>query len=431
MGNDSPMQQETDALPSAGAGASAPLPMMAIPPPLPTEDADAAIESRWSDLTTLYAEYDAAAGPGQTAPEPARPELTEVAAGAPGSPAPVALPQDAPGLDDLVRFRDGRDEPARRPRAMAGRRLSWLGLLAMAAGVAACVLTEWPVRRASPTLVGAVAGAAALLALVVSVVRGRTGSGIPVMALFLSLAAVAVDRYHESPKSPGTTGAWVKQQIDRVGPALKGNAPAVVTPAPAAAPAKPPGPIVAPAPPQPSTATPSNGSKLFTDPAAPDAPDGGFDVTFGSTDPPANAKPPAAAKGKPAAAAPEPTAIPVAPGQSDEYKAARLARQRAEEKLRNAEALFLERFERSPACQAAQAEVDAAAERVERLKKQFDPFAPELVQAARRRIEAQEKLSHLREDAMADDPKVTAARNDLDAAEARLRAALPPTAGKR
>src|SRR5689334_22148309 len=108
MGNDSPTQQEADALPSAGAGVSPPLPAMAVapplpppppadvpdaeptatsessqstavPPPPPTEDADAAIESRWSDLTTLYAEYDAAAGPGQTAPEPARPELTEVA----------------------------------------------------------------------------------------------------------------------------------------------------------------------------------------------------------------------------------------------------------------------------------------------------------------------------------------------------------------
>src|SRR4051812_46309730 len=236
MGNDSPTQQEIEAPPGAAAGGPPPLPTVSLsprlpplepqvtpalgsshssatPPPLPGDDADDGIESRWSDLTTLYAEYDAAAGPAPRDPGAGRAELVDPAAGAPGSPAPVVLPHDVRGIDDLVRFRDGRDEPVRRVRAPV-RRISWLGLAAMLAGIAACVFTQWPVGRASPTLVGSVAGAAAALALLVSIARGRTGSGVPGMALLLCLAAGAGGPYHVSPQSPGTAGGR-GQQPDR------------------------------------------------------------------------------------------------------------------------------------------------------------------------------------------------------------------------
>jgi hypothetical protein len=57
------------------------------------------------------------------------------------------------------------------------------------------------------------------------------------------------------------------------------------------------------------------------------------------------------------------------------------------------------------------------------MKRIYDPYAPALVAAASKRIEAQERLAKAAQESMASDPAVAAARRDLAAVDARLRAA--------
>jgi hypothetical protein len=333
---------------------------------------------------------------------------------------------------------------------------SRLGLLALFAGVAACVLCRPsmlpPSLRldpATPALSGMIL---AFLALAGILIGSRAKSGLPLLAMLACLTAIGISGYQSGVRDVGSTRDWANAHVQRYSTLLN-QLKNRITPATGPNPANPahPGPVwVSPPPAGPGvigqTGTPANPGPAAT-PVNPDAGVGSdniFGIGSGSAGsspgvtgaPPLPAPPVVGTAGPGAASGPSPLipapggSVPVPgvrPGtpMSPRVVSAQAALRTAQEKVRVAEGVFRNSFVRTnnPEYLAARAEVDAADKLVEDAKRRSDGFGQPVIDATEQRKKAQEKAARIMNDAMARDPAVAASRRDLAAAEDSLRQA--------
>jgi len=335
---------------------------------------------------------------------------------------------------------------------------SRLGLLAMFAGIGACVLCRpsmlppsLPLNPTTPAVAGLVL---AFLALVGRLFGSRAKAGLPLLAVLLCLTAIGISAYQGGARDLDSTRRWANGQVEKYRTALNqlqkrvapANPPANAT-NPAIAGQSSPGPSSPQAvpgavgqsgtPASPGSAiVPSNpnvgvgaGTIFDMRPGAPGSSTGG---TGGSPPeggaPPAGSVPPAPMPLEPGpGASVPPSAAGPAHGASVSPRvlSAQAALRAAQGKEKAAEDDFRYSYAKTndPQYLAAQAEVNAADKLVEDAKQRSDGFGQPLIDATRQRKEAQEKVARIVNDAMARDPAVAASRRDLAAAEESLRQA--------
>ncbi|HSU69198.1 MAG TPA: hypothetical protein VLJ39_20100 [Tepidisphaeraceae bacterium] len=266
-------------------------------------------------------------------------------------------------------------------------RKSFLGLLALLAGIAALVLTRFnptgisdlPVgsmRLSLPLVVGLAALALAVIAFLAAASSPRTGTGVPILAVLVCAAASFL--------------AWKPGFLGH----LHGTQ---------AAPA--------PAPPPPASVTqqPTEPAPPPEDSAAQHRPKTIFDSDY-----PSSPSTPAPRPETPApvetSAAPEPVPAPAA--KVDHTAAIQAARA----KLDSARAAATEALQSSPAYQAAKADADAAETNLKTSRQTYDAGSPELIAASRAALNAHSKLQKMVSDAMDKDPSAQEAARELKAA---------------
>lgn len=263
------------------------------------------------------------------------------------------------------------------------RRTSLLGVLALLSGVAALVLTKFNPTPWQVVTVGSMtlplgaavalgAAAVALLAFLAAASSPRTGTGLPVVAILVCAAALAL---------AFKPGLFARRA------------------APAAA-AKPAGPTTAPA-------------SEADSPAPADSPNTPHVKTIFDSDYPSSTPTPAAPHEpavRPDAAAPAGES-PGAPAKSDRAEAIRAARA----KLDAARAEVVRSLESSPAYRAAKSDADAADAELKQARLVNPPGSPELVAASEAAMAAHSKLQKLITDAAAKDPAFQEATRALRA----------------
>jgi hypothetical protein len=269
-------------------------------------------------------------------------------------------------------------------------RLNFLGIIALLLGVAACVATRVPLGGYGPMTIGLAGIGVGVLGFLLAVLTGHWGSGIPVLGVIVSLAAVGLSLYNDG-KLP-----WV----DRL---RGGQSQLQPTPPPPAAPA-----------PQP---TPP--------PTANDDPHIGniFDDRGSSPTVPGNYKPRPAVDPQPEPSpivkhAPEP-AVP-APAVQSTTNAATLQAARA--KMEAASQALLQTLSNDPAYKAAKSQADAADAKRQAALAADGPGSAEVLAASRQWLEAKTALQKIAANAAANDPATQEAHRELMDAEATMRA---------
>jgi hypothetical protein len=276
------------------------------------------------------------------------------------------------------------------------------GLLALAAGVFACVLHVWkpPVPGLNPLTVGAAAAGLALLGLL----RPGTGKLLPALGLLVGLAAAGL-RLH-------STG-WLQTQWSRFR-AEPAEAPSADRPATTQA---------APPPGVDRSRPRASADGDAADDADPSDSIFNFNRGAGGGDSPAGTAPRVPTRPDPDAAhTPEPVHAVVEPA-GPSVQDALAALQSARKKLQSAEATLEKTLARDPEYRAAREAADAAEAEVKRLRAAGAAGTAELVRASQRSLDAKGKLRKAIADAGREDPNVMAARRAVDEADAALKKA--------
>lgn len=307
-----------------------------------------------------------ASGPLPAGEQPAQVHQTVILVNAPGIAQP---PQDVHHHTTVVQM----------PQALPWRRrglrraVSVLGLLSLLLGGIACAGYWYPplsFPRIPLDKAGILLGG---LALLWSIVTGRTGSALPMLGLLVSLAALGLSR------APASLLSLVHARA--------------VPQQPAAAP------VAARSSPSRSTAPPDGGTV-----------DVGKVINDLKHDLMLDAAPSAPLKTKTAAPAPSPEAVSAVAEARTKLAAAKAA---ADAKLTG-----------NTDYNSAKATLDAADHDLSELRKTEPIGSAALADASRRRNEAWSNLKAITDAAEAKDPAVTQAETDLSAAEARLRASV-------
>ncbi|HET6251194.1 MAG TPA: hypothetical protein VFE47_26160 [Tepidisphaeraceae bacterium] len=262
-------------------------------------------------------------------------------------------------------------------------RLNFLGVLALLIGIAAFVATKMPLAGYGPIPIALLGVGAGVLAFLLSLVL-RWGSGVPVLAILLSLGALGLAEY-----KAGAMDQW----IAKVHPApAKPQLRATPAPAPAPAPSQ--------------NDSPHVHSIFDTDGGTPSAP------SPSRTAPPATVTPPAPI---PAAVAPAPVVPsipqPVVPTVAE-----------ARDKLDAAKAAVEQSLSNDPTYVQAKGDVTAADAKRKAALAANEPGSAEVLEASNQWLAAQTALRKVVDAAAAKDANVQVAQRQMSAAEAAVRA---------
>jgi hypothetical protein len=268
-------------------------------------------------------------------------------------------------------------------------RLNFLGVLSILIGITAFVATKFPIAGYGPIPIAALGIGVGVLAFLISVMFRRSGSGVPVLGVLVSLGAMALVGY-----TNGTLSGWWAKIHPTPPPAPKVIAP----PAPN---------VVAP----PAPAGPSASSdqprehNIFED---------GTSAGPRSNAP---ASPAPALNHTPAVAAPVPAppAVPVIP----QVPVPTVLESRA--KLDAATAAVERGLAADPAYMQARADVAAADEKRKAALADSGPGSPAVQEASSQWLDAKGRLKKVVAAAAAKDPAVLAAQRQMNDAEANVR----------
>ncbi|HWE96065.1 MAG TPA: hypothetical protein VG269_19030 [Tepidisphaeraceae bacterium] len=268
-------------------------------------------------------------------------------------------------------------------------RLNFLGIIALLLGAAACVATRVPLGGYGPMTIGLVGIGVGVLGFLLAVSTGRWGSGIPVLGVVVSLAAVGLSLYNDG-RLP-----W----IDHLRGGHSQVQPATAPPAPAPQPTPPP--------------TANNDphiSNIFDDRGSPPTVPGSY-------------------KPRPAVdPQPEPSPIvkhatePAVPAPAVQSTNAAAALQAARAKTEAASQALLQTLSNDPAYKAAKAQADAADANRQAALTANGPGSPEVLAASRQWLDAKTALLKITANAAANDPATQEAHRELMDAEAAMRA---------
>jgi hypothetical protein len=266
------------------------------------------------------------------------------------------------------------------------RRTSFLGFLALVAGIVGLALTRFDASSFSRVTMGSVslglavavslgALAVAVIAFIIAASSPRTGTGLPMAAVLVCGAAVALAYY------PSLMSLHAK--------------------------------TAAPPPPPPGAVSPTPDAPVTPSPTA-DNPDTARQKTIFDTDYPSSK---VDAPQKPAAvAAPdvaEPTPSAPKPAPVDPAANIRAAKTR----LDAAREAAVRSLDSNPGYQAAKAESDQADADLRAARLKYEPGSPELITASQAALRAHGKLQQFVTNAMATDPVSVQAQQELHAAQ--------------